>query len=194
MRILLAILPLLLTACKPPRETAQPEEPPAFDPATIKPELGSFATSLKGILMETLGNEGPVAAISFCKEKAPQEAARFSERTGWKIRRTSLRLRNPANAPDEWERKQLETFQAEVAAGKPAESLAFGESLPATDDQPARYRFAKAIPTLPECALCHGSEIAPEINDILARDYPDDKATGFAVGDLRGIFSITVPQ
>lgn len=189
----LLLLPLLLAACRPSTETAAAPELPPIDPATIKPELIAFATSLKGTLMESLGNDGPVAAISVCKDKAPQQAAKFSERTGWQIRRTALRLRNPANAPDDWERAQLEKFQADIAAGKPAESLAFGESLPAADGQPARYRFAKAIPTAAECALCHGSEIAPDLKAALADQYPDDQATGFAVGDLRGIFSITVP-
>jgi hypothetical protein len=36
-------------------------------------------------------------------------------------------------------------------------------------------------------------EIPPEVNTLLQRYYPGDRATGFAAGDLRGMISITVP-
>jgi len=39
---------------------------------------------------------------------------------------------------------------------------------------------------------CHGSEseLMPEVNSLIAQKYPDDKATGYRTGDLRGAVSI----
>lgn len=34
---------------------------------------------------------------------------------------------------------------------------------------------------------CHGSAITPDVEVALAEKYPTDKATGYAVGDLRGV-------
>ena len=31
--------------------------------------------------------------------------------TGYKLKQTSLKIRNPSNAPDEWERKILESYE-----------------------------------------------------------------------------------
>ena len=52
------------------------------------------------------------------------------------------------------------------------------------------FRYLKAIPTGPLCLKCHGSDLAPDLAAKLAELYPEDKAHGFAVGDLRGAFSV----
>ena len=49
----------------------------------------------------------------------------------------------------------------------------------------------KAIPTGKLCTKCHGTELKPEVKAKLAEFYPDDKATGFNKGDLRGAFVVT---
>jgi hypothetical protein len=49
----------------------------------------------------------------------------------------------------------------------------------------------KAIPTAEVCLVCHGENIAPNIQAKLAELYPNDKAIGFNVGELRGAFSVT---
>jgi hypothetical protein len=52
------------------------------------------------------------------------------------------------------------------------------------------------IGTLGMCTTCHGSEASmdPELGARLAESYPDDQATGFAVGDLRGWMWAEVPR
>ncbi len=54
-----------------------------------------------------------------------------------------------------------------------------------------QFRFAKAIKVAPVCLNCHGQTIAPEVKQALNEHYPNDLATGYRLGDLRGIFSIT---
>jgi hypothetical protein len=48
----------------------------------------------------------------------------------------------------------------------------------------------KAIPTAELCTTCHGSNLDPAIAARLAELYPADRATRFAVGDIRGAFTI----
>jgi hypothetical protein len=60
-----------------------------------------------------------------------------------------------------------------------------------SDDGGATYM--QAIVTQPLCVACHGTALAPDVASALARLYPSDRATGFAVGDLRGAFVVRWP-
>ncbi len=51
------------------------------------------------------------SAIGICHEKAPEIVIDVSQDTIIILRRTSLRWRNPANAPDEWEAEILTKFE-----------------------------------------------------------------------------------
>jgi hypothetical protein len=55
------------------------------------------------------------------------------------------------------------------------------------------FRFMKAIPTAELCLACHGKDLAPEVAAEIAESYPDDQATGFALGDIRGAFTLSKP-
>jgi hypothetical protein len=47
------------------------------------------------------------------------------------------------------------------------------------------------------CLSCHGSvgkDIAPETTAKLTQLYPQDLATGYALGDLRGMWSLRLPK
>jgi hypothetical protein len=48
----------------------------------------------------------------------------------------------------------------------------------------------KAIPTGGLCLACHGETIDPAVAGKIAELYPEDKATGFREGDLRGAFVV----
>jgi hypothetical protein len=104
------------------------------------------------------------------------------------VSRTALKVRNPGNAPRPWQRAGLESFQKRLADGTRPEALEFFETQP---DGSARY--LKAIVTAPLCTVCHGEIIAPDIQRTLKEHYPQDQATGFKAGDLRGAFSIEWP-
>jgi hypothetical protein len=140
-----------------------------------------YATQLKAALQHSMAAGGPVEAITVCSELAPRYAAEISRESGAKVRRTSLRFRNPGNAPDDWEAHAL----MQLAETGDAEFFAI------TPDGGARY--LKAIPTGPVCVTCHGHALPPAVQDRLDEAYPHDRATGFAVGDLRGAFSVSWP-
>ena len=151
-----------------------------------------FMGQLKGELKGAMKADGPVNAINVCKEKAPAIAASLSEKHGWDIARTSLKTRNSANAPDAWESKILNEFEARKAKGEAVKPMAHFEAV--ENDGKKNFRFMKAIPTGEVCLKCHGSEIKPGIKAKLQELYPNDKATGFKLGDIRGAFTITQPM
>lgn len=160
-------------------------------------EARSVATSIPPKLIEVLAEElakgGAENALSVCREKAPAMAKAASERTGWSIRRVSLKNRNPKAVPDAWERSALEDFERRLAAGEAVSGLEKGETV--TEGGQRSYRYVKALPTADLCIQCHGNAeaIAPGVKARLKELYPDDKATGFAVGSIRGAITIRKP-
>ncbi len=149
----------------------------------------AFAGALKGELQAAVKEGGPRHAISVCQLTAPQIARDMSARPGWTVGRTSHKLRNPANAPDAWEAAALDDFLARAAAGQNPKGLETAALVEA--DGGKTYRYMKAIPVQEVCLSCHGSGIAAEVRERIEALYPDDRATGFAVGDLRGAFTVT---
>ena len=151
--------------------------------------IKGLAQTLKKELKAAMKAGGPVKAIEVCNVVAPSIAAAQSKERGLNVRRTALKLRNPNNAPDDFEVKVLEKFAADIAAGKDPKTLAYAEAVK-TDDG-TELRFMKAIPTGEVCLKCHGGNVAPEVKAAIGELYPEDQATGFKAGDLRGAFSVS---
>ena len=147
-----------------------------------------FMGSLKQELVSAMKAGGPLKAIPVCNEKAPQITLTASDSSGWRVGRTSHKLRNPNNAPDDWERTTMEAFLKQRAEGADPKSL---EKAEITDiDGKKAFRFMKAIPTAEACVICHGSKISDEVSSKLNELYPEDQARGFKPGDLRGAFTL----
>ena len=157
-----------------------------------KKVVKEFMGQLKGELQAGMKAGGPINAISVCKDKAPGIAKSLSDKYGWDIARTSLKTRNTSNAPDAWETKVLNEFEARKAKGEAVKPMAYFEAV--ENNGKKSFRFMKAIPTGEVCLKCHGDNIAPPIKAKLQELYPDDKATGFKLGDIRGAFTITQPM
>jgi len=147
----------------------------------------AFGGELKAALQGAMAEGGPLAAIEVCQERAPAIAAEASARSGARVGRTALKVRNPANAPDARERSTLKAF-AEQLAREPGSVPEALEVLP-----DGRVRYMRAILTDGVCVACHGASLAPEVAEAIDARYPQDAARGFAPGDLRGAFTITWP-
>jgi hypothetical protein len=148
-----------------------------------------FGAALLSELQQAIASGGPVSAIGVCNVAAPKIAAEKAAEKHMTVGRTSLKLRQPNNQPDAWELQQLQTFEQRKAAGESPATIEVGEYVD-TGGKPV-FRYMKAIPTGPVCLNCHGAVLAPEVAARLQELYPQDLATGFAVGDLRGAFTIT---
>ena len=151
----------------------------------------TFMKQLKGELQSAMKDGGPVNAIEVCHTRAPQISAQISQDKGWRVARTSLRVRNPGNAPDGWERSVLEQFEKRKADGEDPKQLEHHEVV---DYKGKRaFRYMKAIPTGAVCLMCHGETIDPKVEAQLAKLYPEDQARGFREGDIRGAFTFIQP-
>ncbi len=182
----------VMLAGLPAMDAGAAEDAVAAGVAEIKPELKRFASMLKKELQQALKTGGPLKAIGVCNGRAPEIAARISEETGWDVGRTSLKWRNPDNAPDAWERKVLENFEKRRARGEKAQAIDYAEIV--EQDGRKVLRYMKAIPTGKVCLACHGSNIDSAVRARLDEFYPDDRARGFRLGDIRGAFTVSRPM
>ncbi|MDT8436578.1 MAG: DUF3365 domain-containing protein [Gemmatimonadota bacterium] len=178
--------------------------PPADEAASVIPEktaerlratggeaADALTQTLQGHLRAAMQEGGFPHAVEFCARRAPALADSVSAALGEgvEVRRVSSRFRNPANAPDPAETAALRHFveTQEETGALPSEWVqrtADGE-----------YRYYRALTVAPPCLACHGptEAIDPSVREILSAAYPEDRATGYAAGDFRGLIRVTVP-
>ena len=166
---------------------ASPAAPP--DPADARALVASFQSALQSELLGAMKKGGPASAIEVCRDRAPAVASGISRESGWTVARTALKVRNPKNAPDPWEKKVLEEFANRAALGEDVASMEKSEVVETGGTKV--FRYMKAIRTGEACLACHGASMKPEVEAKLKALYPDDRATGFSAGDLRGAFTLT---
>ncbi len=157
-----------VTGCK------RADAPP--DPAKVergRAALASFQGALKQALGGAIQSGGPAHAVDVCARDAPRLAADASK-DGVTLGRATDRPRNPGNAASGWRKDAL----AAIAAGASSYTARLPDGATA---------YAEPIRIQPLCTTCHGAELAPEVRKALDERYPGDRATGYAVGDLRGV-------
>lgn len=150
---------------------------------------------LRGRMMQHLQTQlkaqGPAEATKVCRHLAPRIETELEAKSGWQVRRTALRVRNPDNAPNEQERGVLRSFLTRSMGGQSVENM---DSIQLVEREGDRYvHYMKAIPTFEPCLSCHGEQLAPGVKQAIEKHYPHDQATGYAAGDLRGAFSLYKP-
>lgn len=172
-------------------EALAPVAPPApvaadVDPATLdraQAAMKALGGALKSALVSTMNEQGPAAAMAVCSTSAQSMTAQVATEQGVVLGRSSLRLRNPANAGPDWVQGWLNRQGERPAGGVQPQVLSATR-----DDGVAVVRVIKPLPVEPPCLVCHGPDEAraPGLSSLLAERYPDDAATGYALGDLRG--------
>jgi hypothetical protein len=182
-------LAVLSTACLSAPARAEDSVPEwLVKSRAITQQLGA---ALKAELGAAIAKSGPAGAIDVCRTRAPEIAAKLSSESGATVTRTALRVRNPANAPDDLQRAVLEQFDDDLKAGHVEQPLEAAVEINRGGSKERRYM--RAIPTDAMCLTCHGTSLAPDVAAVIAKQYPADRATGFATGQLRGAFSVVWP-
>ena len=121
--------------------------------------------------------------MSACADQAQGAAALALVGKRARAGRTSVRLRSPANTAPDWVVPWLEAYGGgALADAKPETTVSEGEGQ-------VTARIIRPIEVQPPCLACHGdvATLSPAVAAVLADRYPDDAATGYAVGDLRGV-------
>jgi len=193
----LVIAAMTVTACgqqseqKAEQTQAKAAAPTPEQQALMEREVASarkitkdFVGSLKGELKKAIQEGGPVNALSVCHTRAIPITNEVASRHGVRLSRVSLKNRNPNNAPNEWQRPILEEFDARAANGDDPKALAFATIVDVGGKK--QFRFMKAMPVGKVCLNCHGAELKPEVAAKLKELYPEDKATGYSLGQIRG--------
>ena len=138
-------------------------------------------------LMSALQAGPPEEALGVCGQRAQELTRAIAAETGVLVRRTSLKVRNPLNAPDAYERSWLE----KAAASPPSEEYA--EVVRTTDGSGGyELRYLRPLRVAEMCMPCHGEQLAAPVRDAVESRYPADRATGYKPGDLRGAVSVRV--
>ena len=178
MRMTAAVLSLLLSVSA----GAQAEDVQALTAeglALIPP----FQKQLMETVKAAMQAGGPLKAVEACQVQAPLIAAEHS-RAPWRVGRTSLLVRNPANAADAWEHDVLRQFAQRAAAGEPLASMQRSAVVA------GEVRVMQAIAVGEPCLACHGKTLKPELAALLDQRYPQDQARGYELGALRGAFTL----
>lgn len=149
--------------------------------------IGQLGQEMRKKLTDSMQKDGPAGAIDVCAKDAPAISRRIENELGVTIKRTSLKVRNPQNAPDAAELHLLSILAAAANAG---EKLPQGVIVFPNDTR----RFYKVITMEQSCLKCHGDSttMSEAVRKELATLYPEDKAMGYKEGDFRGIISATV--
>ncbi len=137
--------------------------------------MGSMKPTLKGLLES---DSTHVTAMGACSSMARGMVDDYNRQiNGVKIRRTALKYRNPKNKPDSADKMVMDEFMSKQTFK------------PLVIELPNEYRVYKPLKIKQPCLLCHGArnDMSKEIVKMIDRTYPKDKATGFELGEFRGV-------
>ena len=159
-------------------------------------KIGQKSTKL---LIQTLGKNmkkhmkkgGPVETLTFCSDKAYTLTADVNKKLpkGVSIKRVSLKNRNSFNKPETDEVKVLETFQS-----MKDQKIQLPQHLIQQVDA-TTYKFYKPLVIKKKvCLKCHGDITNEKLKNTIAKKYPEDKATGYKMGDIRGAVVVTIKK
>ena len=148
--------------------------------------MNELQQALLAKLKTAMENGGPAAAVEVCRTEARTIADAVARTQGIELGRTSHRLRNPANAPRPWARTVVDGSAGVKAAAERLRVVDLGD----------RVGVLRPIGTAEMCVRCHGpaDDVRRNLGEALAAAYPQDRATTFAPGDLRGWMWAEVPK
>lgn len=149
----------------------------------------TYAEKLKVGIVQALKDGGPKAGIGACHTLAPELNSRTTEETTFEIARTALKVRNPDNTPDVWEQAGLENFQKQITGGADPKKIELFEVTQTKEGQ-SIFRYMRPIMMGDVCMACHGPAVALDVKGEISQYYPDDKAVGYNLNELRGAFTL----
>lgn len=146
---------------------------------------------LSSNLQFAIQSGGLTNAVPFCAVVAPPLTRGVANKHGVSLRRFSHKARNLLGRANEVELSVLKSFQA-LLVNNTNPPPAFATNLIAGK----ATVFAPIVIQNEVCLKCHGvpgREIHPDVHSVIRRHYPEDQATGFSAGQLRGAWRIDIP-
>lgn len=185
--IAVSVLTILFFASCNSNQQKTSDKVSLIDTADILKKGDTITTHVQKLLlanvMTAMSDGGPVNAVSFCNIHAISLTDSLAKDYNCIIQRVSDKYRNPAN--------KLNGKDAEVLANLTSSN----STKPVIVSESGRLVYYKPIKiAIPACLKCHGQagkEIDAKTMEIISHKYPDDLATGYKEGDLRGLWKIT---
>lgn len=174
-----------LTACSQP-ETSRGDTGKDDELLVLGDSITRMAfMELSAALSAAVSEKGIPDALQYCNTEAINITREVSLRYKARISRVSDRFRNPANAANDMERKLIGEYRRQILAGRKPEHQLIHTS-------EGKTVYYKPILLQPQCISCHGTdeEIGEEHLLVIKKLYPNDLATGFRPGDLRGMWKV----
>ena len=148
--------------------------------------VGATFASLSVKLRQAMSQGGVPNAVEYCNSAALPIVDSLSKEYNAKIRRTSLKIRNPANDPTEAEQEVLNNYARMALANQQLSPMLI-------ENEKGDSVFYAPIKVGALCLKCHGipgKTLAMEDLATIHSFYPGDAAIGYKEGDFRGIWSI----
>jgi hypothetical protein len=175
---------LFLVSCHTKNQKSD-DLPEAIDTAAFLQQGDTISNLVQKVLlanvMQATKSGGPDFAVAYCNEKAMPLTDSLAKAHNCVIQRVSDKYRNPLNKLSE---ADAEIFKAMSTSFKPV--------LISENEHLIYYKPIKIA--MPACLTCHGTEgkeLNPKAAFIVRQKYPNDLATGYKEGDLRGMWKIT---
>ena len=196
----LVLSPIFLAGCS---KSSESPTPPATNvsralPAEVqstalqrgKAIAGETFSLLSSNLQSAIQQGGISNALPFCSLAASPLTAGMAAKYGVTLRRITHKPRNPADRADATELAILTHFETGLTDTNPPPPLVTNLTANTVTF------FAPILLNNELCLKCHGEpgrDISPENLATIHRLYPQDEATGFKLGQLRGAWRIDFP-
>lgn len=167
----------------------RPEQPDAASIRTARQAALAFDQRMaREIIARLQRDEDPVAVWLAYADHVPDWGREISNDMEVALSRTALGVRNPVNAPDDWERQQMEQMSFMLDSGLDAETLDVAEIR--LEGEEKVFRWMRPILMGEDCLVCHGEQIDPRVKLLLGQEYPLDEGTGYSANQLGGAYSV----
>lgn len=143
---------------------------------------------LGGELKSQMQTNGAMGALRFCSQNALTLTEQIAKESKTSIKRISINNRNPVNKADKDETDLLNEWDKLVKNGQPLPA----QKLVKVSDSTVTY-YKPIVINNETCLKCHGN-VEGELAKAIHATYPEDKATGYKMGDLRGMIAITIER
>lgn len=149
----------------------------------------SFDIRMKREITDRLERgEDPVAVYLAYADNVPGWGVEISNAGKIDFSRTAITVRNPANAPDAWETRQMELFNLLADGGQDPEAFEVAEIVQEGNEKV--FRWMRPTVMGEACMTCHGEAVSQRIKLLLGQEYPLDDALGYSEGQLGGAYSV----
>ncbi len=138
-------------------------------------------------LTQAIEQQGLAGALQYCNIHAQGILDSVENPFKATIKRVTTKNRNPENLPDTLTLAYFDAYQYAIEQGAVAEP----QAVKANKDY---YLYTKPIVLgNPLCLQCHGipgETLDAEAEALIKQLYPNDKATGYNLNELRGIWAV----